>query len=314
MADPTHSKPDTGAKPEPGAATTGPLFARVALIGLGLIGSSLGRVMKRESLAGVITGTARTEATRQKALELGVIDHAFDDAPGCVADADLVVICAPLGAYADIARAMAPGLKPGAIVTDVGSVKQAVIRDLAPALPGGVHLVPAHPVAGTEHSGPEAGFAELFEGRWCILTPPPGTDDEAVEKIAQLWRGAGSMVDIMEAGHHDKVMAITSHLPHLIAYTIVGTATDLERQLQAEVIKFAAGGFRDFTRIAASDPVMWRDIFLNNREAVLEMVGRLTEDLAVLQRAIRWGEGEKLEEIFTRTREIRRSIIDAGQA
>ena len=308
MADPTPSKPDTG------PATTGPLFARVALIGLGLIGSSLGRVMKRESLAGVITGTARTEATRQKALDLGVIDHAFDDAPGCVADADLVVICTPLGTYADIARAMAPGLKPGAIVTDVGSVKQAVIRDLAPALPGGVHLVPAHPVAGTEHSGPEAGFAELFEGRWCILTPPPGADARAVEKVAQLWRGAGSLVDIMEAGHHDKVMAITSHLPHLIAYTIVGTATDLETQLQAEVIKFAAGGFRDFTRIAASDPVMWRDIFLNNREAVLEMIGRLTEDLAALQRAIRWGEGEKLEEIFTRTREIRRSIIDAGQA
>jgi cyclohexadieny/prephenate dehydrogenase len=308
MADPTQSKPDTG------ATAARPLFARVALIGLGLIGSSLGRVMKRESLAGVITGTARTEATRQKALELGVIDHAFDDAPACVADADLVVICAPLGVYADIARAMAPGLKPGAIVTDVGSVKQAVIRDLAPALPDGVHLVPAHPVAGTEHSGPEAGFAELFEGRWCILTPPPGADARAVEKVAQLWRGAGSLVDIMAADHHDKVLAITSHLPHLIAYTIVGTATDLETQLQAEVIKFAAGGFRDFTRIAASDPVMWRDVFLNNREAVLEMVGRLTEDLAVLQRAIRWSDGEKLEEIFSRTREIRRSIIDAGQA
>ncbi|MCH9052428.1 MAG: prephenate/arogenate dehydrogenase family protein [Proteobacteria bacterium] len=307
MADPKHSKADSG-------AAAGPLFARVALIGLGLIGSSLGRVMKRESLAGVIAGTALTEATRQKALELGAIDQAFDDAPGCVADADLVVICAPLGAYADIATAMAPGLKPGAIVTDVGSVKQMVIRDLAPALPDGVHLVPAHPVAGTEHSGPEAGFAELFEGRWCILTPPPGTDAGAVEKVAQLWRGAGSLVDIMDAGHHDKVLAITSHLPHLIAYTIVGTATDLERELQAEVIKFAAGGFRDFTRIAASDPVMWRDIFLNNRDAVLEMLGRLTEDLAVLQHAIRRGEGEKLEEIFTRTREIRRSIIDAGQA
>ncbi|MCH7542983.1 MAG: prephenate/arogenate dehydrogenase family protein [Proteobacteria bacterium] len=292
----------------------GPLFARVALIGLGLIGSSLGRVMKRGSLAGSIAGTARTEATRQKALSLGAIDQAFDDALACVADADLVVICAPLGAYADIAKAMAPGLKPGAIVTDVGSVKQMVIRDLAPLLPDGVHLVPAHPVAGTEHSGPEAGFAELFEGRWCILTPPPGTDDRAVEKVAQLWRGAGSLVDIMDAGHHDKVLAITSHLPHLIAYTIVGTATDLERELQSEVIKFAAGGFRDFTRIAASDPVMWRDVFLANREAVLEMIGRLTEDLAVLQRAIRWGEGEKLEEIFTRTRDIRRSIIDAGQA
>jgi cyclohexadieny/prephenate dehydrogenase len=307
MADPKHSKPDTG-------PAAGPLFARVALIGLGLIGSSLGRVMKRESLAGAIAGTALTEATRLKALELGVIDLAFDDAPGCVAEADLVVICAPLGAYADIAKAMAPGLKTGAIVTDVGSVKQMVIRDLAPALPDGVHLVPAHPVAGTEHSGPEAGFAELFEGRWCILTPPPGTDDRAVEKVARLWRGAGSLVDIMDAGHHDKVLAITSHLPHLIAYTIVGTATDLERELQAEVIKFAAGGFRDFTRIAASDPIMWRDVFLNNRDAVLEMVERLTEDLAVLQRAIRWGDGDKLEEIFTRTREIRRSIIDAGQA
>ena len=308
MADPTDSKP------EPGAPATGPLFARVALIGLGLIGSSLGLAMKRGSLAGSIAGTARTEATRQKALSLGAIDQAFDDALACVADADLVVICAPLGAYADIATAMAPGLKPGAIVTDVGSVKQMVIRDLAPILPNGVHLVPAHPVAGTEHSGPEASFAELFEGRWCILTPPPGTDARAVEKVARLWRGVGSQVEIMEAGHHDKVLAITSHLPHLIAYTIVGTATDLETQLQSEVIKFAAGGFRDFTRIAASDPVMWRDIFLNNREAVLEMIGRLTEDLAVLQRAIRWGEGEKLEEIFTRTREIRRSIIDAGQA
>ena len=314
MADPTDSKPEPGAKPEPAAAIPEPLFARVALIGLGLIGSSLGRVMKRKSLAGSIAGTARTEATRQKALSLGAIDQAFDDALACVADADLVVICAPLGAYADIAKAMAPGLKPGAIVTDVGSVKQMVIRDLAPLLPDGVHLVPAHPVAGTEHSGPEAGFAELFEGRWCILTPPPGTDAGAVEKVARLWRGVGSQVEIMEAGHHDKVLAITSHLPHLIAYTIVGTATDLETQLQAEVIKFAAGGFRDFTRIAASDPVMWRDIFLNNREAVLEMIGRLTEDLAVLQRAIRWGEGEKLEEIFTRTRDIRRSIIDAGQA
>jgi cyclohexadieny/prephenate dehydrogenase len=307
MTDPTESKPGCGGAAEP-------LFARVALIGLGLIGSSLGRVMKRDSLAGVITGTARSEATRLTALELGVIDHAYPDAPGCVADADLVVICTPLGAYAGIATAMAPALKPGAIVTDVGSVKGAVIRDLAPVLPAGVHLVPAHPVAGTEHSGPEAGFAELFEGRWCILTPPPGADAGAVEKVARLWRGAGSLVDIMEADHHDKVLAITSHLPHLIAYTIVGTATDLEAQLQSEGIKFAAGGFRDFTRIAASDPIMWRDIFLNNREAVLEMIGRLSEDLAVLQRAIRWGEGEKLEEIFTRTREIRRSIIDAGQA
>ena len=291
-----------------------PLFDRVALIGLGLMGSSLARVMKREGLAGRITGTALSEATRARALELGFIDEAAEDAAGCVKDADLVVICVPIAAYADVAAALAPNLSPGAILTDVGSVKQAVIRDVGPLVPEGVHFVPGHPVAGTEKSGPDAGFAELFEGRWCILTPPPGTSEEAVEKVSALWRRAGGLVDVMDAEHHDKVLAITSHLPHLIAYTIVGTATDLENHLRAEVIKFAAGGFRDFTRIAASDPIMWRDIFLDNREAVLEMIGRFTEDLAALQRAIRWGDGAKLEDLFTRTRAIRRSIIDAGQA
>ncbi len=224
------------------------------------------------------------------------------------------MICVPVGAYAEIAAAIAPALAKGAIVSDVGSVKQAVVRDVGPYLPDGVHFVPGHPVAGTEHSGPESGFAELFVDRWCILTPPPGTDPTAVERLSELWRRCGSQVEIMEPAHHDAVLAITSHLPHLIAYTIVGTATDLEGTTQKEVIKFSAGGFRDFTRIAASDPVMWRDVFLNNREAVLEMLGRFTEDLTALQRAIRWGEGDKLEALFTRTRAIRRGIIDAKQA
>ncbi len=297
-------------------ATTGggEMFTRVALIGLGLIGSSLARVMKREGLAGHIVGVAQSDKTRKRALELGFVDSVTAEAAEAAAEADLVVICTPIGAYADIAAAITGKLKPGAILADVGSVKQAVIEYLSPAVAQGVHLVPCHPVAGTEHSGPDAGFAELFEDRWCILTPPPETDEAAVEKMSELWRRAGCQVDIMDAAHHDLVLAITSHLPHLIAFTIVGTATDLEDHLQSEVIKFAAGGFRDFTRIAASDPVMWRDIFLNNREAVLEMLGRLNEDLVALQRAIRHGEGDKLEEMFARTREIRRSIIDAGQA
>jgi len=270
-------------------------------------------VIKREGLAGQIVGCARTRATRDKALELGFVDAVSEDPGAAVRDADLVVICAPVGTYAAIAAAIAPGLKPGAILSDVGSVKQAVVRDLGPYVPEGVHLVPGHPVAGTEHSGPEAGFAELFDGRWCILTPPPGTDPEAVDLVARMWRRAGMRIEILEPRHHDMVLAITSHLPHLIAYTIVGTATDLEEHTRSEVIKFAAGGFRDFTRIAASDPVMWRDIFLNNRDAVLEMLGRFTEDLTALQRAIRWGEGDVLEDLFTRTREIRRSVIEAGQ-
>ena len=291
-----------------------PLFERVALIGVGLIGSSLARVLRRNGLARHIAGCVRSEASRAICLELGLADS-MHDGPGAAAEgADLVVLCTPLGTYEDLARKMAPHLKPGAILTDVGSVKQAVIRDLGPHVPEGVHLVPGHPIAGTEHSGPEAGFAELFEGRWCILTPPPGTNQGAVDKLAELWRRCGSTVDIMDAQHHDAVLAITSHLPHLIAYTIVGTASDIEQGTLAEVAKFSAGGFRDFTRIAGSNPIMWRDIFLNNRDAVLEMLQRFTEDLTALQRAIRWGEGETLETLFRRTREVRQSVIEAHQA
>jgi cyclohexadieny/prephenate dehydrogenase len=303
-----------------------PLFNRVALIGLGLIGSSLGHAMKRDGLAGHISGSARSAETCAKALEIGFVDSASVDPVEAVTDADLIVICTPVGVIADVAAAIAPALKPGAIVTDVGSVKMAVIRDVGPLLPEGVHLVPGHPVAGTEHSGPESGFPELFEGRYCILTPPPGADERAVDAVAELWRRVGSDVEIMDPKHHDRVLAITSHLPHLIAYSIVGTASDLEEHisreaaaskeeiLTSEVIKYSAGGFRDFTRIAASDPVMWRDIFLNNREAVLEVLGRFTEDLTALQRAIRWGEGESLHDLFERTREIRRGVIDMRQA
>ena len=296
------------------APTQTPWFDRVALIGIGLIGSSLARVLRRDNLAGHIAVCAHRHATLDKAADLGLADSTTTDARQVVEGADLVMLCAPVGVYAQIAEAMAPGLKPGAIVSDVGSVKQAVIRDVAPHIPDAVHLVPGHPVAGTEHSGPEHGFAELFLGRWCILTPPPGADPDAVEQVAGLWRQAGMTVEMMDPRHHDQVLAITSHLPHLIAYTIVGTATDLEDHLQKEVVRFSAGGFRDFTRIAASDPVMWRDVFLNNKDAVLEMLGRFSEDLTALQRAIRWGEGDKLEEIFTRTRELRRGVIDANQA
>ena len=305
------------------------MFERIAIIGIGLIGSSLARAVRRDGLAGDVAGCARTAATRDTALELGIVDSAHADPAEAVRDADLVVICTPLGTYADIAARIGPRLMPGAIVSDVGSVKQSVIRDLSPHLPDGTHLVPGHPVAGTEHSGPRAGFAELFEGRWCILTPPPGTDRAAVDRVAALWRAVGMTIEIMDPQHHDRVLAITSHLPHLIAYTIVGTVFDLEDQLRnqagdgggggdainrTEVIKYSAGGFRDFTRIAASDPVFWRDVFLNNREAVLEMLGRFSEDLAALQRAIRWGEGERLEDLFVRTRAIRRDIIEARQA
>ncbi|HZS82825.1 MAG TPA: prephenate/arogenate dehydrogenase family protein [Stellaceae bacterium] len=289
-------------------------FARVAIIGIGLIGSSLARVLRRDGLAGEIIACARREATRRKALELGIADRATVDAGEAVAGADLVVIATPLSAYAEIGARIAPHLAAGAIVTDVGSVKEAVIRDLRPLLPAHVHFIPGHPVAGTEHSGPEAGFAELFRDRWCILTPLPDADAAALARLTRLWEQAGMRVVTMDPDHHDKVLAMTSHLPHLIAYTIVGTATDLEESLKSEVIKFSAGGFRDFTRIAASDPVMWRDVFLNNREAVLEMLQRFSEDLSALQRAIRWGEGDKLQDLFTRTRAIRRSIIEARQA
>jgi len=291
-----------------------PLFQRVALIGIGLIGSSLAHAMRQGGLAGHIAGHAQSERTRAKAVELGLVDSIHAGAAEAVADADLVIVCTPIGAYAAVGAEIGPNLKPGAILTDVGSVKQAVIRDLGPHVPEHVHFIPGHPIAGTEHSGPESGFAELFQGRWCILTPPPGTDEKAVERLAELWRRCGSMIEIMEPAHHDQVLAITSHLPHLIAYCIVGTVTGVEEATQKEVVKFSASGFRDFTRIAASDPVMWRDVFLNNREAVLEMLGRFSEDLAALQRNIRWGEGDKLLDLFTRTRTIRKGIIDAKQA
>ncbi len=294
--------------------TDAPHFRRVALIGIGLIGSSLAQVIRRDGLADEIVGCARTEATRAKALELGLVARAEAEPAEAVRGADLVVVCTPLGVYAQVARALAPALEPEAIVTDVGSVKGAAARDLRAALPEGARLVPAHPVAGTEHAGPEAGFAELFEGRWCILTPEADADAAAVETVSALWRRAGMKIEIMDARHHDMVMAMTSHLPHLIAYTIVDTASDLEEHLKAEVVKFAAGGFRDFTRIAASDPVMWRDVFLANREAVLEALGRFSEDLTALQRAIRRGEGETLHATFTRTRAVRRGVVEADQA
>ncbi len=291
-----------------------PLFERVALIGVGLIGSSLAHVLHRKGLTRHVAGCVRSEASRAICLKLGIADSMHDTPAEAVEGADLVVLCTPIGTYAEVTEKLAPHLKPGALLTDVGSVKQAVIRDVGPLLPEGVHFVPGHPIAGSERSGPEAGFAELFEGRWCILTPPPGTDEDAVERLAELWRRCGSMVDIMDARHHDEVLAITSHLPHLIAYTIVNTASEVEGSTRAEVAKYSAGGFRDFTRIAGSDPIMWRDIFLNNRDAVLEMLQRFTEDLTALQRAIRWGEGETLETMFRRTREVRQSVIDAHQA
>jgi cyclohexadieny/prephenate dehydrogenase len=289
------------------------LFNKIAFIGIGLIGSSLARVIRRDGLARSIVACARTEHTRKAALDLGLADSATENVADAVRDADLVVLCTPIGAYGAIAEQMSASLKPGAIVTDVGSVKRSVIDAVAPHLPDGVHFVPSHPIAGTENSGPEAGFDTLFEDRWLVLTPEAGTDEAAVEQVAELWRRTGSKIEHMDPDHHDQVLAITSHVPHLIAYTIVGTATDLEDRLKSEVVKFAASGFRDFTRIAASDPVMWRDIFLNNKDAVLEMLGRLTEDLSGLQRAIRDGDGDGLESLFARTREIRRSVIEAGQ-
>jgi cyclohexadieny/prephenate dehydrogenase len=289
------------------------LFDRIALIGIGLIGSSLARVIRRDKLAREIAVCARTQRSLDKARELGLADSASLDPAAAARGADLVVLCAPLGAYGQVAQAIGPALRAGAIVSDVGSVKATMLAEVAPRMPPGVHVVPGHPVAGTEHSGPESGFAELFQGRWCILTPTPDTDAQAVERVAELWRRAGMMIEVMDVSHHDHVLAITSHLPHLIAYTIVGTAVDLENHLQGEVIKFSASGFRDFTRIAASDPVMWRDIFLTNRKAVLEILGRFTEDLTAMQRAIRRGEADKLEDLFTRTRAIRRGVIEAKQ-
>ncbi|MBL9098117.1 MAG: prephenate/arogenate dehydrogenase family protein [Alphaproteobacteria bacterium] len=292
---------------------TGPLFTKVALLGVGLIGASMAHAIRRGSLAAHIAGHTRSPVTRKRASEIGFCHSMHEDPLEAVRDADLVVLCTPVGVFGDVARTIAPALKPGAILTDVGSVKTAVVRDVGPHVPDGVHFIPGHPIAGTEHSGPDAGFAELFDGRWCVLTPLPGADEAAVERLKTFWKGCGSRVEVMDPKHHDLVLAITSHVPHLIAYNIVGTASDLEQVTQSEVIKFSAGGFRDFTRIAASDPTMWRDVFLNNREAVLEILGRFSEDLSRLQRAIRWGEGDMLFDLFTRTRAVRRSIIDAGQ-
>ncbi|MCL4765205.1 MAG: prephenate/arogenate dehydrogenase family protein [Hyphomicrobiaceae bacterium] len=289
------------------------MFQRVALIGIGLIGSSISHALRRRGLAGSIVGSAKSEATRATALRLGLVERAYASPADAVEGADLVVLCVPLGVYGEIVREIAPHLAPGAILTDVGSVKGAAIRDVAPHVPPGVHFIPGHPIAGTEHSGPEAGFAELFDNRWCVLTPPEGADPRAVARLQRLWQALGSNVELMGAEHHDLVLAITSHVPHLIAYNIVNTAAHLERVTDSEVIKFSAGGFRDFTRIASSDPTMWRDVFLNNKEAVLEMLGRFSEDLTALQRAIRYGDGRTLFELFSAARTVRRGIIQAGQ-
>jgi cyclohexadieny/prephenate dehydrogenase len=290
-----------------------PAFQKIALIGFGLIGGSIARAAREQGLAGEIVATARSEKTRARVTELGIVDRVVESNIEAVKDADLVILCIPVGACGAVAAEIAARLAPGATVSDVGSVKGAVVRDMSPHLPAGVHFVPAHPVAGTEHSGPDAGFAELFVNRWCILTPPPGTDAAAVERLAAFWRLLGANVETMTAEHHDLVLGITSHLPHLIAYTIVGTAEELGQVTRSEVLQFSAGGFRDFTRIAASDPTMWRDVFLANKDAVLEMLGRFNEDLATLTRAIRRGDGDTLFDQFTRTRAIRRGIVDIGQ-
>ena len=292
-----------------------PIFKRLTFLGIGLIGSSVARIAReRGDIAAEIVVNARTQATLDRVMELGFADRVELDPAEAVKGADCVMLCAPVGAFAALAERIAPFLAPEAILTDVGSTKQSVIRDIGPLVPAGVHFVPAHPVAGTEYSGPDAGFTTLFEGRWTLLTPPAGTDEAAVEKVAELWRRCGSMVERMEAGHHDRVLAIVSHLPHLIAFTICGTADDLGNESRQEVVNFAASGFRDFTRIAASDPVMWRDIFLNNREAVLEMLQRFMEDAQAMARAIRWGDAAYIEDKVERGRQIRRSLIATKQA
>jgi cyclohexadieny/prephenate dehydrogenase len=289
------------------------VYDRVALIGLGLIASSMFWAMKRSGLAGEIVGYARSAETRDSARRIGLCAHVYDNMNEAVKDADLVVLCVPVGVMGSVAAEIAGSLKAGATVSDVGSVKQDVIRTVGPHLPANVHFVPAHPLAGTEHSGPESGFAELFDNRWCLLVPPEGTSLDAVATLRQLWEGMGSNVEEMDAEHHDLVVAVTSHAPHLIADTMVGVADDLGRVTDGEVIKYSAGGFRDFTRIAASDPTMWRDVFLTNKEATLEILGRFTEELFALQRAIRTGDGDHLFDYFTRTRAVRRGIIEAGQ-
>nr|MCH9765703.1 prephenate/arogenate dehydrogenase family protein [Alphaproteobacteria bacterium] len=281
--------------------------------GLGLIGSSISHAARRANLADTIVGSARTQQTLDTALSLGIIDDGFPDAKQAVAGADLIFVCVPVGASGSIAKEISGAISDGAIISDVGSVKAAVIEAMQPHIPKSAHFVPGHPIAGTEQSGPESGFADLFDGRWCILTPEPSTDDAAVAKLTAFWQALGSKVEVMDARHHDLVLAITSHVPHLIAYNIVNTAEHLERVTDREVIKFSAGGFRDFTRIAASDPTMWRDVFLNNKDAALEMLARFTEDLSVLQRAIRYGDGDTLFRLFSEARALRHDIVEAGQ-
>ncbi|OBZ95520.1 prephenate dehydrogenase [Pararhizobium polonicum] len=288
-------------------------FETIALIGIGLIGSSIAREIKDKGLAGSVTVSTRSEATLKRAQDLNLGDRYTTSAAEAVRDADLVIVSVPVGASGAVAAEIAAHLKPGAIVTDVGSTKGSVIAQMAPHMPQGVHFIPGHPIAGTEYSGPDAGFIGLFKGRWCILTPLPDTDEAAKARLRTFWETLGSMVDDMDPEHHDKVLAIVSHLPHIIAYNIVGTADDLEAVTESEVIKYSASGFRDFTRLAASDPTMWRDVCLHNKDAILEMLARFSEDLAYLQRAIRWGDGDKLFDLFTRTRAIRRSIVQAGQ-
>ncbi|MEQ9179616.1 MAG: prephenate/arogenate dehydrogenase family protein [Nitratireductor sp.] len=290
-----------------------PMFDRVALVGIGLIGSSLAHVIRREGLAGTVVVSTRSAETLERAAELGLGDVYEGDPAKAVENADLVIVSVPVGASGAVARAIAPALKAGAIVTDVGSTKGSVVSQMAPELPSSVHFIPGHPIAGTERSGPDAGFADLFDGRWCILTPLPDTDPDALARLSGFWEACGSKVDVMDPAHHDMVLAIVSHLPHIIAYNIVGTADVLEAVTKSEVIKYSASGFRDFTRLAASDPTMWRDVCLHNRDAILEMLARFSEDLSALQRAIRWGDGDKLFDLFTHTRAVRRSIIEAGQ-
>ncbi|WP_292217371.1 prephenate/arogenate dehydrogenase family protein [Mesorhizobium sp.] len=289
------------------------MFEKIALVGIGLIGSSLARVIRRDGLARHVAIATRSPATLARAEELGLGDSYATDARQAVRDADLVIVSVPVGSSGEVAEEIAPALKKGAILTDVGSTKASVIAQMQPYVPDGVHFIPGHPLAGTEKSGPDAGFADLFDNRWCIFTPVPGTDPAALERLSEFWRRCGSNIDTMDPQHHDMTLAIVSHLPHIIAYNIVGTADDLESVTKTEVIKYSASGFRDFTRLAASDPTMWRDVCLHNKDAILEMLARFSEDLASLQRAIRWGDGEKLFDLFTRTRAVRRSIIEAGQ-
>jgi cyclohexadieny/prephenate dehydrogenase len=289
------------------------MFEKIALVGIGLIGSSLARIVRRERLAGHVAIATRSLETLERAEALGLGHSYTTDPREAVRDADLVVVSVPVGSSGAVAQEIAPALKEGAILTDVGSTKASVIAQMQPFVPEGVHFIPGHPLAGTEKSGPDAGFAELFENRWCIFTPLPDTDPAALEKLSEFWRRCGANIDTMDPAHHDMTLAIVSHLPHIIAYNIVGTADDLQSVTKSEVIKYSASGFRDFTRLAASDPTMWRDVCLHNKDAILEMLARFSEDLASLQRAIRWGDGEKLFDLFTRTRAVRRSIIEAGQ-